>query len=74
VTEETGFHTHLLVHHLIIDEFVKQQPILPSTISIGAMKRFVDDALGGRTALLGRGYSDDPTTRGIEVHKPEQLE
>ncbi|KQS40444.1 amidohydrolase [Exiguobacterium sp. Leaf196] len=74
VTEETGFHTHLLVHHLIIDEFVQQQPILPSTMSIGAMKLFVDGALGGRTALLGRGYSDDPTTRGIEVHTPEQLE
>ncbi len=74
MTEETGFHTHLLVHHLVIDEFVQQQPILPSTMSIGAMKLFVDGALGGRTALLGRGYSDDPTTRGIEVHTPEQLE
>lgn len=74
VTEETGFHAHLLVHHLVVDQFIQTNPELPSTLSVGAMKLFVDGALGGRTALLGRGYSDDATTRGIEVHSPEQLE
>lgn len=74
VTEETGFHAHLLVHHLVLDEFIQANPVLPDTLSIGAMKLFVDGALGGRTALLHRGYSDDPTTRGIEVHSQDQLE
>lgn len=59
VTEETGFHAHLLVHHLVVDQFIQTNPELPPTLSVGAMKLFVDGALGGRTALLGRGYSDD---------------
>ncbi|WP_114570280.1 amidohydrolase [Exiguobacterium flavidum] len=73
VTKETGFRAHLLVHHLVIDEFVKGEHETDE-MSVGAMKLFVDGALGGKTALLSQGYSDDATTRGIEVHAPDQLE
>ena len=42
-------------------------------LTIRAVKLFADGALGSRGALLSRPYSDDPTTRGLEVTPPERL-
>lgn len=39
----------------------------------GALKGFLDGALGTRTAALLAPYSDDPTTSGIVTSDPEKL-
>ncbi|TFB25049.1 amidohydrolase [Filobacillus milosensis] len=71
------FRAHLLVHHLVVDDLHsaghdpgKQDDWL----EFGAMKLFVDGALGGRTALLSEPYEDDPTTNGVSIHTDEGLE
>jgi hypothetical protein len=42
-------------------------------LRIGALKAFVDGALGTRTAALLAPYSDDPSTSGILTVDPEKL-
>jgi predicted amidohydrolase YtcJ len=39
----------------------------------GHVKLFADGSLGARTALLREPYADEPATRGIAVHPPEEL-
>lgn len=43
-------------------------------IELGAMKFFVDGALGGKTALLSESYSDEENHFGIAVHSDEKME
>ncbi|MEC0239599.1 amidohydrolase [Paenibacillus dokdonensis] len=74
---EKHFRTHLLVHHLALDEWLEEkrgQGIESPMLEFGAMKLFADGALGGRTALLSRPYADAPETSGIAVHSDEELE
>lgn len=40
---------------------------------IGPLKLLTDGSLGGRTAYLHEAYHDDPSTRGIPVFTPEQM-
>ena len=40
----------------------------------GEMKFFIDGALGGKTALLSKPYSDTPETSGMAVHTDEEIE
>lgn len=42
-------------------------------LKTGALKGFVDGALGSRTAALLAPYSDDPSTSGILTNDPEKL-
>jgi predicted amidohydrolase YtcJ len=39
----------------------------------GALKAFVDGAMGSRTAAMLAPYSDDPSTSGILTNDPEKL-
>ncbi|MHA0857993.1 amidohydrolase [Paenibacillus sp. CMAA1364] len=71
------FRAHLLIHHLVVDEWktiplplVKQS----SFLEFGAMKIFADGALGGRTALLSHAYADDTDTHGTAIHTDEELD
>ncbi|MTH52832.1 amidohydrolase family protein [Bacillus mangrovi] len=73
ITEEMPFKAHLLVHHLVIDDFEKAAPANQRLIEYGAMKIFADGSLGGSTALLSEPYLDDPGTNGVAVHTQEQL-
>ncbi|MDR6227390.1 amidohydrolase [Desmospora profundinema] len=41
---------------------------------IGAIKLFADGSIGGRTALLSKPYADDPSTTGLAVHTPGELQ
>jgi predicted amidohydrolase YtcJ len=41
---------------------------------IGPLKLLLDGALGGRTALLRKPYSDDPTNCGISAYTQEELD
>jgi predicted amidohydrolase YtcJ len=42
-------------------------------LKIGALKAFVDGAMGSRTAAMLEPYSDDPSTTGILTSDPEKL-
>lgn len=42
-------------------------------LKTGALKGFVDGALGSRTAALLAPYSDDPSTSGILTNDPDKL-
>lgn len=42
-------------------------------LKTGALKGFLDGALGTRTAALLEPYSDDPSTSGILIYEPEKL-
>lgn len=67
---------HLLVHHGVIEESVRdghQYLSGDEWIEYGAMKIFADGSLGGRTALLSHPYHDDPTTNGVAIFSQEQL-
>jgi len=43
-------------------------------LTIGALKLYVDGALGSRGAALIEPYSDDPTNRGLTFYAKEQLQ
>ncbi|MCM3715016.1 amidohydrolase [Alkalihalobacillus oceani] len=70
------FRAHLLIHHEALAEMeaagVKEREISPF-LELGAVKIFVDGALGGRTALLRDPYTDDPSTSGVAIHTEEEL-
>ena len=42
-------------------------------LKIGALKAFLDGAMGSRTAAMLEPYSDDPSTSGILTNDPEKL-
>jgi predicted amidohydrolase YtcJ len=42
-------------------------------LKTGALKAFVDGAMGSRTAAMLEPYSDDPTTSGILTNDPQKL-
>lgn len=71
--ENKKFRAHLLVHHLVADEFQQEERDLGPYIEFGAMKLFADGALGGRTALLSAPYQDDNETSGVSIHSEEGL-
>ncbi|WP_409297212.1 amidohydrolase [Peribacillus sp. SCS-26] len=78
VLEEDGLplKAHLLVHHGVVDE-MNTSGLRYKTgseyIEFGPMKIFADGSLGGRTALLGHPYHDDPSTTGVAVHTREEF-
>lgn len=77
IPKEELFRAHLLVHHEAVDDLHKEgytPQEQDDWLEFGAMKLFVDGALGGRTALLSEPYSDDPTTNGVAIHTDQQLE
>ncbi|SER22731.1 amidohydrolase [Piscibacillus halophilus] len=77
IPEDQQFRAHLLVHHEVVDDLHREghKPQQQDDwLEFGAMKLFVDGALGGRTALLSEPYSDDPTTDGVAIHSDEALE
>lgn len=68
------FRVNLLRHHLVFDEMMKEATYDEPWIEPGAMKIFIDGALGGRTALLSQPYADDPSTSGVAIHSQVDLE
>jgi predicted amidohydrolase YtcJ len=42
-------------------------------LNVGAAKLFSDGSLGAHTAWLSEPYADQPSTRGIRIHEPEDL-
>jgi predicted amidohydrolase YtcJ len=74
--DKKPFRAHLLVHHLIFDQWKEFGHSFLSGdefIDYGAMKIFADGALGGRTALLSAPYADNQTTNGMAIHHQNEL-
>ncbi|WP_427138751.1 amidohydrolase [Psychrobacillus psychrodurans] len=69
---QNDFRVHLLRHHDVFEQMQGEES--SSFIEFGAMKIFIDGSLGGRTALLGEDYTDEPGNKGVEVHSSEKLE
>lgn len=73
----TNFRTHLLMHHEIIDDYVKsgdtwldQSPFL----QLGAVKLFYDGTVSSQTALMSLSYSNNQQgLRVFDVHAFESL-
>ncbi|WP_181349869.1 amidohydrolase [Thalassobacillus sp. CUG 92003] len=65
------FRAHLLVHHEVVDDMVKEglgYKQGTEFVELGAMKIFADGAIGGRTAWLREAYSDQPGHFGVAIH------
>ncbi|MBU9721115.1 MULTISPECIES: amidohydrolase [Bacillaceae] len=70
--ESRKFRANLLVHHEVA-EYIMQDQIEHDYVEKGSIKIFADGALGGRTALLSKPYTDAPSTNGLAIYSPEQL-
>lgn len=73
IGEHNKFRVNLLRHHTVFDEMKAEATYDEPWIDPGAMKIFIDGALGGRTALLSEPYADDSTTQGVSIHSQEDL-
>lgn len=74
VNDEFPFRIHLLRHHAVFQEMVEQNLQLDERfIESGAMKIFLDGALGGSTAALSIPYTDQPNSKGLFIHTDEEL-
>ncbi|AKG34038.1 amidohydrolase [Paenibacillus durus] len=74
--EGVYFRTHQLLYYPFLQE-AEELGLRPGDgdewLRIGAVKLFSDGAIGGRTALLARPYSDAPHTSGIAIHTQARL-
>ncbi|WP_071395017.1 amidohydrolase [Bacillus tuaregi] len=75
VGEKQHFRVSLLRHHAVFEEMQEANPAyVDGFIEPGAMKIFVDGALGGSTAALSRPYDDQPNNSGLLIHTEEEVE
>ena len=75
VGEKHHFRVTLLRHNSVFEEMMKANVSFDEPfIEPGAMKIFVDGALGGATAALSQPYSDQPEKRGLFIYTDEELE
>ena len=61
------------------DEFINRGWITKASmghpcLTMGPLKLFADGSLGSRTALLRNPYNDEPSTGGLRVHIPEEMD
>lgn len=73
IGDKRKFRVHLLRHHNVFEEMIQNATYDEPWIDPGAMKIFIDGALGGRTALLSEPYDDDKTTKGLTIHTQQEL-
>lgn len=74
IGDHRKFRVHLLRHHLVFEQMVQHATYDEPWIEPGAMKIFIDGALGGRTALLSEPYKDDESTNGLAIHSQQELD
>lgn len=74
IGDHQKFRVNLLRHHFVMDEMMAEATYDEPWIEPGAMKIFVDGALGGRTALLSKPYEDSTGIQGVAIHTQDELE
>ena len=72
VYEQCNFHDAASLASFIAEGHVTGQG--DAMFRHGPLKMVADGALGARTAYLSRPYSDDPSTRGLMLYTPEEME
>lgn len=73
IGSDRKFRVNLLRHHTVFERMMHEATYDEPWIEPGAMKVFIDGALGGRTALLSEPYADDMSTSGVSIHSQEEL-
>ncbi|AQQ53552.1 amidohydrolase [Planococcus lenghuensis] len=73
IGNELKFRVHLLRHHTVFEEMNRTAEYKEPYVEPGAMKIFADGALGGRTALLAKPYTDNPSVNGVAIHSEAGL-
>lgn len=74
IGDNNKFRVNLLRHHTVFEQMMAEATYDEPWIEPGAMKIFIDGALGGRTALLSEVYADDTSTQGVSIHSQEELD
>ena len=75
IGEQKKFRAHLLRRSPVFEQLMEEEATYDEPwIEPGAMKFFIDGALGGKTALLSKPYTDTPETSGMAVHTDEEIE
>lgn len=73
--DKRKFRAHLLRRSTVFEQMMEDGPSYNEPwAEPGAMKFFIDGALGGKTAALSSDYSDDPGNRGTFVVTQEETE
>lgn len=75
VVKSLPFRAHLLVHHAVLDEYLKEKrPFLDQHeyLQLGAIKIFYDGTFSSKTALVSQPYHDG--SFGIRIFEPKTLE
>lgn len=71
---EKKFRAHLLRRQTVFPLLMEDNATYNEPwVEPGAMKFFIDGALGGKTALLSKPYSDTPDTSGMAVHTDDEI-
>ncbi|MGE6488096.1 amidohydrolase [Paenisporosarcina sp. NPDC076898] len=74
IGNDRKFRVNLLRHHTVFEKMMDEATYEEPWIEPGAMKIFIDGALGGRTALLSEPYADDTSTSGVSIHSQDELD
>lgn len=75
VGEQKKFRAYLLRRSPVFEQLMEDNASYNEPwIEPGAMKFFIDGALGGKTALLSKPYSDTPETKGMVVQTVEEID
>ena len=75
IGEQKKFRAHLLRRSPVFEQLMEEKATYNEPwIEPGAMKFFIDGALGGKTALLSKPYSDTPETTGMAVQTDEEID
>ncbi|MDW0110049.1 amidohydrolase [Sporosarcina aquimarina] len=73
--DKLKFRAHLLRRSTVFQSLMENGATYDEPwIHGGEMKFFIDGALGGRTALLSKPYSDDPGNSGMAVLTDEEID
>lgn len=75
IGEQKRFRAHLLRRSPVFEQLMKENATYNEPwLEPGAMKFFIDGALGGKTALFSKPYADNPETVGMAVHSDEEID
>jgi predicted amidohydrolase YtcJ len=75
IGEQKKFRAHLLRRSTVFKRLQEDQATYNEPwVEPGEMKFFIDGALGGKTALLSKPYSDTPETSGMTVVTDEEID
>ncbi len=76
VLDKMPFRAHLLVHHMVLDEYLKSRRVQlnqTSYLQIGAIKMFYDGTISSKTALLKNKYLNSDSF-GMRIHEIKTFE